>query len=84
MNTMTTPRSQPVTTTAAERLLELAEEVLHPREQVIRLAGPLALEVGTFMARVKAALDLKRRPPVFVLRAITEDWSYERIIRELY
>lgn len=73
--------------TAAERLMDLAAAIDTPRGQVITCDSKHVEGVvwdDFTLARCKVALDLKRRGPAFVLRAIMEEWPVNRIVRELY
>lgn len=68
------------TTNVAEYLITLAKIVKHPRSDLVAVIDM----TDTDIARVKLALDLDRRDTAFKLRAMVEDWSPERINRELY
>jgi hypothetical protein len=72
--------------TPAEVLLELAQAVLLPREQVIAFCDG---ETGSPLAThgpelVKVAIDFCRKPKGFQFRAIMEKWDRFRINREMY
>ncbi len=71
-------------TTTAEKLIDLAREVIHPRKLVIHATGSISDEA---FARIKLALDFNRlaeRHPATAVRAIVEDWPCSRIVREVY
>lgn len=63
----------------AEMLIDLADSILYPRDEVLLCEGlpPSAPDTAVL------ALRLKKRPDL-TLRAIMEDWSRFRIVRELY
>lgn len=66
--------------TVAGYLITLAKLVKYPSKDIIVTAGMTDVDI----ARVHLALELDRRDSVFKLRAIVEDWSPERINRELF
>ena len=65
--------------TDAERLIDIANAVLYPRDQLL-----LSESIPPRMNEVVAlALRLKTRPDL-ALRAMMEEWTRVRIVRELY
>jgi hypothetical protein len=64
----------------AEQLLELAKDVLQPRDAFIVVENDVSPE--TFN-RIKLALDFYERGPAFHFRALVEEWSLDRLVREL-
>lgn len=64
--------------TAAELLLNYAK-ALKPNR--LSVTGELD---SSDIARAKLALDLYHKGPAFRLLAIAEEWSWERIVMELY
>lgn len=73
------PQPQP---TMAEWLIDLAEEFLFPTDQLIMM--PKYTHTEFHVHRVKLAIAFHRKPAAFRLRAIFENWSLDRIIREVY
>lgn len=62
--------------TAARRADTVIEAV--PSPAIARLGWP------TMMARADLALAFRARGPLFVFRAVAEDWSHDRLVREMY
>lgn len=68
--------------TLAERLIELAENVLRPKSIIIDMSG---LNVADhIIGSIKLSLDFVKLPPAKRLAAIVEEWDHSRIIREIY
>jgi len=70
--------------TLAEKLLDIADALLHPRGQVIQAVGSPAHFSPEVLSRVALALRMSKAPKVLQLRAIAEGWDNVRIVRELY
>lgn len=74
--------------TCAEWLLEIADDLLLDKNKLgIMQDGCVAAcetPQNVIFARIALVLKLRRAPGVVVMRAIVEDWSQERIVRELY
>ena len=74
--------------TIAERLIDLADELKHPIGELV-VADPEREcfhndYLGAALSRTRLAQDFVRKPKGFQLRAIVEEWSHERIVREVY
>lgn len=65
---------------AAERLIDIADEVLARSDRLFIVEGPLPPNAVDVTA---LAIRLRRRPDL-ALRAMVEEWSGLRIVRELY
>ena len=63
----------------AERLLDIADAIQHPRDEVLAVEDVPQYFIGM----VALAMRLRRHPGVAV-RAMVEDWDRSCIIRELY
>lgn len=70
----------PCCSTEAERLLGLVDR-LGPRSHVTRVEGDVT---AAHVALIRLALDFSRKPKVFQMRAIVEDWDRDQIVREVY
>lgn len=71
--------------TAGEMLVDLA--LTFRGDKVISLEGLTCAQVPEIegpLALAKLALDFHKRGPGFVFRAIFEEWTQERIVREVY
>jgi hypothetical protein len=67
--------------TQAERLIDLADAILLPRDHL--LAMPVRLD-SQRMALAALAIKFRRLPKIVQLMAQVENWSHERIVRECY
>jgi hypothetical protein len=67
-------------TTAAEFLLNFAEALYRAKSRLAICDEFVDVDI----ARAKLALDLYRKSDTFKLKAIMEEWSWERIVEELY
>lgn len=65
--------------TDAERLINIADAILHPHERLIIADGGPSYTVDL----VALALRLHSKPGI-ALKAMIEEWGRERIVRELY
>lgn len=63
----------------AEQLVEIADDVMYPRNEVLLIEGLPPCAADT----VALAIRLRKRPDV-VLRAMVEEWTRFQIVRELY
>jgi|GEM_PF-6854380 len=72
--------------TTAERLIELAENVLHPRAVVVQMPPENAAVPydAAYWGKVKLALDFAGKSAGLRLRAILESWDQQRIVKEVY
>lgn len=63
----------------AELLIDIAEAILHPRDELL-----VSVDNPPETAEIAAlALRLRERPGL-ALRALVEEWTRVRIVRELY
>ena len=76
------PKKKKRNETEAEILIDLAEEVLHPKDELLIIDGDPPLP-ECFTETVVLALRLRARPDL-CLRAIMERWTGFQIVRELY
>lgn len=67
--------------TEAEKLIELAEYTLFPRDEVLMACKHVRPHV---LAKVKLAIVFYRANKGLQLRAIMENWNRRRIVKELY
>ena len=61
----------------AERLLDLAKLIKHPKDEVVATDD-------ASLGKCALALRLDRAPMSLRLRAVVEDWSLPRIVQEIY
>ena len=64
----------------AAYLINLAESLIFPKDAFVIGDGCKPRHI----ARARLAVEFYRRPSVFKLRAIVEDWGFRRIVREMY
>ena len=67
--------------TYIENLVNLANAVNKPKSTLIVIHGDMA---GDQITAVKVALDLIKRGPRFVFRALVEDWDPFYLNQQLY
>lgn len=65
----------------AEILLTVARMIKCPKE---RLVIPCNSWKDKDTERMRTALEFDKRPNVFKMRAMVEDWDMIRIVREMY
>lgn len=70
--------------TIAEILLFLAYRIEHPKGRLMVCQGASKEHIEENLAKAKLALDFAHSPAVVRFRAIVEEWTPERINRELY
>lgn len=69
--------------TIAEQILNTARMVKHPKDKVVEWALIVPNQTVS-LSRVALALRFDAMPPVIKFRAIVEEWSQERIVKECY
>lgn len=74
--------TSPDQATLAERLIALADCLYEGGRDKVVYINQDPGEVN--LARMALGLALRNRPKVFILRAIVENWSQERLMREMY
>lgn len=76
------PARHPQESTLAERLLALADTLYEGGKSTVVIVDQNVSE--TNLARMTLGCALRRKEKVFILRAIFENWSHERLMREMY
>lgn len=74
-------KKQKAAKTQAERLVDVAVFLRHPKGRLI-----IAEETMTDdqYARIKLALDFVDKGPATIMRGVVEEWSRYRIVQEVY